>query len=202
MAWFVRLTRFASAHMVYAQEKDNTCGFACVVMVHFKINKGKIVKGFVAGAAMSGLPFLSSDIGATMAKQGIDDAVKTEKFVRSCYPHNSTFNENSHLFADELPAILKNAGLGRWKHLKVTPTEAAKEIRDAIAKASPVIAHIEWHEGNGHFVVVDEIHGDHGCFCDPWDGDVHVTKMVDGEPIEYDASRKPPSITLSGKRHA
>jgi hypothetical protein len=46
--------------------------------------------------------------------------------------------------------------------------EAAKELRPAIAKGQPVIAHVQWDDGSGYFVVVDEIHGDYGCACDPW----------------------------------
>ena len=39
MAWFTRFTRFGDDHLVYAQEADNYCGIACVMMCVFKINK-------------------------------------------------------------------------------------------------------------------------------------------------------------------
>ena len=39
MAWFTRFTRFGDVHLVYAQEQQNSCGIACVMMTVFKINK-------------------------------------------------------------------------------------------------------------------------------------------------------------------
>lgn len=38
MAWFTRVTRFGDAHMVYAQEKQRTCGRASVMLAIFKKN--------------------------------------------------------------------------------------------------------------------------------------------------------------------
>ena len=39
MSWFVRISRFASVHMVRSQAKNMSCAMASIVMVNFKIRR-------------------------------------------------------------------------------------------------------------------------------------------------------------------
>jgi hypothetical protein len=39
MAWFSRFTRFGDVHWVYGQERNISCGVACVIMAVFKTHK-------------------------------------------------------------------------------------------------------------------------------------------------------------------
>ncbi len=42
----------------------------------------------------------------------------------------------------------------------------------------------------------------HASVCDPWDGDVHVTKVRPGHPLHYTGAQVPLSWDLGGARHS
>ncbi|MDB5315048.1 MAG: hypothetical protein JWO26_3784 [Rhodospirillales bacterium] len=79
--WFVRLTRFATEHIVHKKEQENSCGIACILMLNFKMKKGLMFSGMAAGASLQTVPVVGSDLGATLAEASVDFAVKSESEV-------------------------------------------------------------------------------------------------------------------------
>lgn len=194
MAWFTRFTRFGDAHLVYAQEKENSCGIACVMMTVFKINKLKLGK----------------------------KAVHTEKHIYDVYSTASgtTYDGTSYSFASHLAATLNRLDVGKWKAEYVGKHAVAKALVDHVGTAivglgpiinaarggSPMIVLVGWDAGDAHFVVVDVVNNFGGklyaSVCDPWDGNVHVTPFQVGQPFHYTGARVPLSWDLGGTRHS
>jgi hypothetical protein len=187
--WYVRLTRFASVHMVYAQKAQNSCGMACMMMVNFKMKKGMMAAGVAAGGAISVVPGIGTFLGATLSSKAIDYAVKTEPQVYAEYTRvtGSPYDGSAYSDCTHFPAVLKNLGLGNWETHWAGQTGFAKAAKDATAAGAPVIGLIAWSGGGAHFVVIDEFHGKYACVNDPWDGQVHVTPMTDGSAVTYNA---------------
>jgi hypothetical protein len=202
--WYVRLTRYASAHMVYAQMAQNSCGIACMMMVNFKMKKGLMAAGVAAGGAVSVVPVIGSFVGASLAKSAIDDAVKTEKEVYREYTKvtGSPYDGSAYSDMDMFPAVLRNLGLGNWVTEDAPGGAAgfAAAAKSHVARGAPVIGCVEWNANSRHFVVVDEFHGDNACVCDPGDGQLHVTKMKDGASITYNAGERVIAWSVGGKK--
>lgn len=203
MSWFVRITRFASAHMVYAQHAQNSCGMASMMMVNFKMKKGLMLAGMAAGGAVSVVPIVGSFVGQTLSRMAFDAAVKTETQVYAEYTRvtGSPYDGSQYSDAMKFPAVLKNLGLGDWECVHVGETGFAGASERATESGAPVIGHVVWNGGGAHFVVIDEHHFGYGCVCDPWDGHVHVTRMEDGKAVEYDAGTGPLGWDLGGRRN-
>jgi hypothetical protein len=203
--WYVRLTRFASVHMVYAQMAQNSCGMACMMMVNFKIKKGLMAAGVAAGGAVSVVPVVGPFLGATLSSKAIDYAVKTEKQVYAEYEKvtGNPYDGSAYSDMDMFPQVLQNLGLGNWVTEDATGGAAgfAAAAKAHTAKGAPVIGCVEWNATERHFVVIDEFHGDSACVCDPWDGQVHVTKMPNGSAVTYNAD---PVIgwSIGGKKNS
>lgn len=205
MSWYVRLTRYASVHMVYAQENSNSCGMACMMMVNFKIKKAAMLGGFAAAAAVSSVPIIGSMVGATMANAALDYAVKSEPYVYQQYvavtgsPYDGTADSDM----DQFPAVLARLGCGNWETTDAAGGEAGIGdcVRTAVAGGAPCIIAVRWPAGNSHFMVVDETHGNNLCINDPWDGQVRITGAPTGTSVTYNAGSTPIGFSLGGTRH-
>lgn len=207
MSWFVRLSRFASVHMVRSQDKDMSCGMASIVMMNFKIKKGLMFAGMAAGAQLqaSGIPG-GSYVGQTLSQAAMDYAIKSESEVYKLYEKakGSAHDFNTTGASPSLyPQVLADLGLGQWERVEVGDTGIAQAIIDATAGGNPVMVGVSWDGGGGHAVVCDETHDFFGnkylCICDPWNGELYVVKCTPGSVVRYDASDKPISTgTLFG----
>lgn len=207
MSWFVRLSRFASVHMVRSQDKNMSCGMASIVMINFKIKKGLMFAGMAAGAQLSasGIPG-GSYVGQTLSKAAFDYAVKSEQEVYKLYEKakGSAHDFNTTGATPSLyPQVLSDLGLGQWERANVGEAGIAQAIIDATAGGTPCMVGVSWDGGGGHAVVCDETHDFLGnkylCICDPWNGELYVVSCAPGSTVRYDASDKPISTgTLFG----
>ena len=193
MAWFTRFTRFGDAHIVYAQEAENSCGIACILMTVFKINK------FAPGHT----------------------AVHAEKKVYKVYGEaaGSSYDGSAYTYATHLATTLTKLDVGTWAAEYIGPTAVPQAIADhvgvqvvgagplanALVSGFPMITLVGWTAGGAHFVVVDTVNNFAGklyaSVCDPWDGDVHITPLESGKPFHYVGAASPWSWDLGGERH-
>jgi hypothetical protein len=117
MGWFARLDRFGSGHIVRSQGANYGCGTNSIAMVNFKMKKGLLAAGMATGTAVSVVPVVGGYLGATVTKQALDDAVKTEEEVRQAYVAVSGQNVDLNAQGarwDQYPAVLAVLGLGTW----------------------------------------------------------------------------------------
>lgn len=209
MSWFMRLSRFASAHLVKSQDKNMSCAMASICMVNFKAKKGLMLAGMAAGSSISAVPIPgASYVGQTLSKAAIEFAVKSEKEVYALYEkhkgsaHDFDLNGANRTF---YPLVLADLGLGNWETVNVGQGALAQAAIDATKGGAPAMLSVTWDGGGGHAVVVDETHGffgtDYLCICDPWDGELRIIAGNKGGATAYDASDKPISLTLWGDRH-
>ncbi len=56
MRGYIRCTRFASTLLVKTQDKVNSCGIACMLMINFKPKRCLMAAGMAAGAAIAAIP--------------------------------------------------------------------------------------------------------------------------------------------------
>ncbi|MBL8898455.1 MAG: hypothetical protein JNM84_12535 [Planctomycetes bacterium] len=203
MSWYVRLTRFASVHMVHSQHAQNSCGMSSIAMINFKMKKGLLFAGMAAKAGFSIVPVVGSHVGSMLAKAAIATATKTEEQVYAEYTKvtGAPYDGSQYSDAMHFPAVLNNLGLGNWECVNVGEGGFAKAAKSATDSGAPVIGHVVWNGGGAHFVVIDENHLGYGCVCDPWDGHLHVVKMSDGKAVSYDAGNEPIGFDLGGKRN-
>ncbi|MBM4077408.1 MAG: hypothetical protein FJ267_17410 [Planctomycetes bacterium] len=201
MAWFSRFTRFGDAHIVYAQEAENSCGIACVMMNVFKINK------LIPGA----------------------QAVHKEQEVYKVYSEvtGSTYDGSTYSFATKLAEVLNKLNVGTWQATNVGAANVSQAIVDSVGvdvvgqslgggwpaswianqlkPINPIIVLVGWTAGGAHFVVVDVVNqtpwGMYASVCDPWDGDVHITEFETGRNFNYIGARNAFSWDLGGYRH-
>ena len=204
MSWYVRISRFLSAHMVYAQHAQNSCGIASITMVNFKQKKGVMLAGLSAAGAVSSVPIIGSALASPIATAAINYAVTTEKAVYAEYTKvtGSPYDGSEYSDADNFPAVLKNLGLGEWEVYDMPANSFAATAKAATDRGSPIIARVEWSGNLGaHFVVIDEFHAGYACVCDPWDGELHVVSMPTNQRVNYNASDRIFSFSLGGTRH-
>ena len=191
MAWFTRFTRFGDAHLVYAQEQQNSCGIACVMMTAFKINK------------------LTPGIKALYAE--------TEIYQVYSRVSHATYNGSAYTYANYLASSLNQLRVGQWKAEDVGTTGVTGAILGAVGTVSPgpvvdlpdghypIIVLVGWNAGGAHFVVVDTVvsflGSNYASVCDPWDGDVHVTTITSNQTFNYVGTAVPWSWDLGGTRH-
>jgi hypothetical protein len=204
MGWFLRLTRFASAHAVYAQEKENSCGPSCILMTNFKLKKGLMFAGLQASAAVNVVPVVGGFVGPTLAKASIGMAVKTEPTVYKIYAKHAglaSYDGTAYSDCSFFPAVLNELGLGQWETHWAGPGGVAKATREAVKAGAPVIVLIEWGAGGRHFICVDETFEVFGTtyatVCDPGDGQVHVVTLTDGQNFVYAAGDEPVSFSFT-----
>jgi hypothetical protein len=215
MAWFARIDRYASVHLVRSQDtvmqggsdSSNSCGIASILMVNFKMKKHLLVAGVAAGARMSASPIGGQFIGAQLASAAINQAVKTEPEVYKVYTAvtGSAYDGSSYSDGMQFPAVLRKLSLGDWECVNVGQTGMFDAIVAATDDGSPVIVHCAWNGGGAHFMVVDETHttiGSSICVCDPWDGELRLVSAKSGAAIAYDPNAFVWSFSLGGNRHA
>lgn len=204
MGWFSRFTRFGDTHLVYAQEAEQSCGIACVMMTVFKINK------LVPGAA----------------------AITTERQIDRIYGEVSgaPYDGSSYSYCKFLADTLNKLGVGRWEGRHIGATAVSQAIVDSVGRdvpgssllagplspvsyainqlrsRTPIIVLVGWTAGGAHFVVVDTVNvtplGLYASVCDPWDGNVHITSFQIGRPFAYSGAPVPLSWDLGGRRHS
>ena len=161
MVWFTRFTRFGDVHLVYGQERGQSCGPSSVAMCVAKIKK------------------LSSP-GAIQSEQAIRQLYASTVGGSSAFVFN-----NSNVSG--LVTILNKLSCGNWtaegygyqRLVDVVGENSA--LSGPIITVNPVILRIGWPNGSGHFVVVDTIRtflgSEYATVCDPWDANVHVTEF-------------------------
>jgi hypothetical protein len=195
MTWFTRITRFGDVHMVYSQENANSCGIACVRMVIFKTNKLK--------------PTLKS----TYTESALDKAYG--KITHTNY-NGSTYSDsmelvkllNQYTSASWRVDYVGDAGISDVIMGSVKPSALPVTLVGQAASmvCDPVIVLVGWESGARHFVVIDTVHQINGAnyasVCDPWDGDVHITKFTPGQPFSYTATQSPFSWSTSKSEHS
>lgn len=197
MSWFLRLSRFGSAHMVRSQDKDMSCGMASIVMMNFKLKKHLMFVGMAAGAGLSSIPG-GSYIGQTLSRAALDYAVKSEAEVYKLYEKakGSAHDFNTTAASPSLyPQVLADLGLGQWERVNVGEAGLMQAAIDATAGGGPVMLGVTFDNGSGHAVVCDETHEFFGkkymCICDPWDGELYVVPGTPGSTVTYEANTKP-----------
>jgi hypothetical protein len=191
MAWFTRITRFADVHLVYAQEQENSCGIACVMMTVFKLNK---------------------------LRPGTR-ALYAEREIYGVYGRaaNTTYDGTAYSYARHLATTLNGLHVGQWVAENVGPQNVADTLISSVGTVrpgptinypvgkAPAIVLVGWSDRGAHFVVVDTIVSSGGglfaSVCDPWDGNVHVTPMQAGQRFNYVGAPVPWSWDLGGTRH-
>ncbi|MCR9293425.1 MAG: hypothetical protein NXI32_11945 [bacterium] len=174
MAWFSRITRFGDLHMCFAQERNISCGVACVIMAAFKINK------------------LTPGVDATFSESEIL-ARATALFGPN--PLGTAGFNNPQMVTLLNDSMLNMPG---WALSRLPPAQVPQRIIDEVGvdggfgptvNVTPVIVGVDWHGGGGHWVLVDTVRRFFGnlyaTVCDPWDGSVHVTKLKPGSSFAY-----------------
>lgn len=202
MAWFTRFTRFGDSHIVYAQEEENSCGIASVMMVVFKINK------------------LRPGRQAIHREEEIYRVY--DRHWQRAYPGRrggTPYDGSIYTYASVLASTLNDLNCGRWEARNLGEGNVAQAIVDsvgtdivgtspivnALTRGTPIILLTKWWVGGGHFVVVDTVNNFLGTLyasvCDPWDGNVHITRFETGQPFHYEASTPRFSWDAGGTRH-
>ncbi|MBV9834639.1 MAG: hypothetical protein JO055_09550 [Alphaproteobacteria bacterium] len=198
MGWFSRFTRFGDAHMVYGQERDNSCGLASIMMCVFKINKLK-----------PGAQALHTE----------NAVIKTFTDTLGYAPQVGT--NQAGTTGGELIQVLNKLNVGRWEYHQCGEGSVAGEIIDsvgtdifsfgagaianAIARGQPIICGTDWDIRGGHWVVVDTVNNFFGSLYasvnDPYDADVHITPIERGKTVRYIAEKAKTSWDAGGVRH-
>ncbi len=194
-SWYVRFTRFASAHIVHKQEQVNSCGIACILMLNFKMKKGLMFSGMAAGASLQTVPVVGGYLGATLAKASLDFAVKSEPEVYKIYGDvvGTVYDGTSYTNGLKHPEVLKRLWLGNWECVDVGEAGMAAAIKAAVGGGAPCIVHVVWDAGGAHFVCVDETTDFFGTSYamvnDPGDGDVHATVLNTGATTRFKSGK-------------
>lgn len=189
MAWFSRVSRFGDVHMVFGQERQISCGVACVIMAAFKINK--IAPGTKA-------LFSESDILAKATAMFGPNPLGADGFNNP-----------------QILQVLNHPDLNmpRWTLARLKPDEVpGKIIREVgvtdgfgpTITVKPMVVGIDWTGGGGHWVVVDTVRTLFGkkyaTVCDPWDANVHVVPLEENQTFNYRA-QPVVGVDFWGKRY-
>ncbi len=213
MAWFARIDRYGSAHLVRSQDtvlkngqdNSNSCGIASMLMVNFKVKKHLMAIGAVGSfAPVSTVP--GAFTGFQLTKSAINEAVKSEPEVYKVYTSvtGSIYDGSTYSDGMQFPAVLRRLNLGDWECVNVGQTGMFDAIKNATDDGTPVIVHCAWNSGGAHFMVVDETHtmiGSSICVCDPWDGELRLVDARPNSVINYDPNAFVFSIAFGGNRH-
>jgi hypothetical protein len=174
MGWISRFTRFGDAHWVFAQERNISCGVACVIMAAYKINK------------------FTPKVKGTFSE---DDVLARATALFGANPLG-TAGFNNPQMVQLLNDPLFN--MGGWRLDTLPASDVPGKIINQVGTTSgfgpkldvkPVVVGIDWTGGGGHWVVVDTVRTFRGktyaTVCDPWDGNVHVTPMTKSSTFAY-----------------
>lgn len=212
-SWFMRIDRYCSVHAVRSQDtvtvngadSSNSCGIASILMVNFKQKKHLMAAGLSAGAAISssGVPG-GTYIGGQLSKLAVEQAVKEEPEIYKIYTAvtGSIYNGSAYSDATNFPEVLRRLSLGTWSCDWVGPGGMYAAIKAATDAGNPVIGHLAWNGGGGHFVCIDETHDGTISVCDPWDAELRIVPAAAGATINYDPNAWVWSFSLGGNRHA
>ncbi len=184
-SWFLRIDRFADVHLVAAQNKDQSCGLACIKMVIFKVNKLRPQSGFA----------FERDIAERYKKLAGEKA------------HDFDAAGSGPTV---MVKVLNSFGIGNWAIDRPPLNDVGSRIAqyvgkdqfglgwtgaNAILRGYPVILACYWKDGKGgfkggHGLVVDTVTdvpvlGTYATICDPWDADIHFEKIQPGKPFVY-----------------
>lgn len=193
-SWFLRIDRFADAHLVAAQNQDMSCGLASIKMVLFKVNKLR--------------PGASS----------LHTETEIEKRYKKLAKEKVHDFEKAGADPDVMVSVLNSFGIGNWaidwpaagdvgakvaKYVGVDQFGLGPTGINAIKRGYPVILACYWKGGGGHAIVVDTVTavpflGTYATICDPWDADVHFEKIEAGKPFTY-KPRAVAGVNLWGK---
>ena len=197
MGWFLRIDRFSDSHLCFSQEREMSCGLASVKMIVFKVNKLRPGK----------------------------DALVTERKIESVYKkYDATAVDvgSEGVYVSMLSNVLNELDCGTWTHERPTNLAIPKKIIDnlgadiiggglinTLKRGHPIILKVEWDSAGGipggsHAVVIDTVNKFPlaniywGSICDPWDGDVHFTRLVTGHAIRYMPAEVTCSVNFRG----
>lgn len=174
MAWFSRITRFGDLHMCFAQERNISCGVACVIMAAFKINK------------------LTPGVDATFSENDV--------LARATALFGPNPLGTGGLNNPQMTTLLNDPmfNMPGWTLSTLPPSQVPQRIIDEVGvtggfgptvDVTPCIVGVDWHGGGGHWVLIDTVRTFFGTryatVCDPWDGSVHVTELTPGATFAY-----------------
>jgi hypothetical protein len=203
MGWFLRFDRFTDSHVVFSQEKDESCGLASCKMVVFKMNKLR------PGAS------------------AITTERKIEQIYRKYAPTHPGFDKEGSTTSC-IVNTLNDLGMGNWASavnvaasipklmlkLKYVNYDlvGAGVVVNSITRGYPVILGVDWlgkdrKYHRGHWVVVDTVNKlpfidkYWASVCDPWDGDLHVTPFDLKHRFSYTAKEVTFSWSFDNAEH-
>jgi hypothetical protein len=191
VSWFVRVSKFAELHVVYSQQAENSCGIACVIMVNFKLKKWMLPAAYATGA----IPVFGPIVQPIASRLALESAVKAEKEVYAAYAKVSgaPYDGSAYSYADVLPKVLNELGIGVWRSACLSATAIADKIIANFSGGNdvPMILLLHWTDGGGHFVCCDGVTKSGGNIyaniCDPWDGQVRTPQVTKGQAANYAA---------------
>lgn len=178
MAWFSRFTRFGDMHWVFGQERNISCGVACIIMAAFKINK------FTPGV---------------QASFSEDDVLSRATVLMGPNPLGTDGLSNP-----QMVTLLNDPmfNMGGWRLDTLPQTSVPNSIITQVGVASgfgptldvkPVIVGIDWIGGKGHWVLIDTVRtfmgSTYATVCDPQDANVHVTELATNSTFNYTGQR-------------
>lgn len=84
------------------------------------------------------------------------------------YP--GSFNPASGTYATNLSHVLNAEGVPTYASTNVTPSQIYNYCSHYLGERTPIIAHISWSGGGGHFTLLRQIDAADGkmIFLDPW----------------------------------
>lgn len=174
MSWFSRFTRYGDMHIVYGQEKDESCGMASIMMAFFKSYKlvpgqkavhaeEKVIKAYET-AKGSAHDFTRTGAADAIVLKTIN-ALDGGQWSYDFRPGGAGMGA---LIADKVGVI---GGIGPAVNVK------------------PAMVGITWPDGSGHWVVIDTVRKLFGdmtaTVCDPWDTNVHMQDFTKGGVFTY-----------------
>lgn len=175
MAWFSRFTRFGDMHIVYGQEKDNSCGMASIMTAYFKANK-----------LTPGAPALYAEERVIKVYEQMKGS--THDFERNGAIDNLVVNTINKLDGNKWSYQYKAGGTGMGA--LVADKVGLSGGFGPTFVVSPVLIGITWTGGGGgHWAVVDTVRtlfgGMTATICDPWDTNVHMQDFSRGGVFTY-----------------
>ena len=184
MAWFTRFTRFGDIHKVFGQEHGLTCGVACVIMAAFKINK--LTPGVKSTFDENTIIKKSLELFQnTPAGMGSKDPFAQGQKGASGYQLLQLLND----------PILKMPGwTGNGFPPEAVPSMIVRKVGASggfgpRVTVNPMIVLLTTNGGRGHWVLIDTVRTRDGktyaTVCDPWDANVHVTRLKPHQKFQY-----------------
>ena len=179
--WFVRYSRYATVHLVRAQEGRQACGVACSMMASCRMNKWKTVT------------------------EGMTSETETYRRIRAVTPLTA-YDGTGTIERGDIATLLNSLGMGTWTPSLVPTTAVADAIMSDASvfqlSTVPIIVGITWNGGGGHWVMIDQVFNPfgtgHAIVNDPWDANLHVITLTPGVQMTYNAVRPTFSFELWG----